>query len=214
MQFLPEDIYKYTVEHTQEEPEVLKELDRDTHLNVLMPRMISGHLMGRVLAMLSKMIRPKFILEVGTYTGYSAICFAEGLQENGHIFTIDKNEEIEEMAERYIEKAGLNDRITRIQGVASEVIPTLNNKWDIVFLDADKKNYDLYYDQVFENVNKGGFILVDNVLWSGKVVGMHGKKIDSDTRAIMDFNERVHNDERVENVLFPIRDGLMVLRKK
>ncbi|QCK13943.1 O-methyltransferase [Mangrovivirga cuniculi] len=214
MQFLPEEIYKYTVEHTQEEPEVLKDLDRDTHLNVLMPRMISGHLMGRVLAMLSKMVRPKFILEVGTYTGYSAICFAEGLQEDGHIFTIDKNEEIEEMAERHIERAGLNDKITRIQGIASDIIPTLEKKWDMVFLDADKKNYDLYYDQVFENVNKGGFILVDNVLWSGKVVGMHGKKIDADTRAIMDFNKRVHKDERVENVLFPIRDGLMVLRKK
>ncbi|NMM49547.1 O-methyltransferase [Marinigracilibium pacificum] len=214
MQFLPEEIYKYTVDHTEEESEVLKELDRDTNLNVLMPRMISGHLMGRVLAMISKMIRPKYILEVGTYTGYSAICFAEGLQDNGHIFTIDKNEEIEEMAQRYIERAGFQDRITRIQGVASEIIPTLNKKWDMVFLDADKKNYDLYYDQVFDNVNQGGFILVDNVLWSGKVVNTEGKKVDNDTRAIIDFNDRVHNDDRVENVLFPIRDGLMVLRKK
>lgn len=213
MEFLPEDIERYTVEHSQPESELLKRLNRETHAKVMMPRMLSGHLQGRALAMLSQMIKPERILEIGTYTGYSAICMAEGLTDNGVLITLDKNEELEEMVRGFFEEAGIQDKVDFRLGNALELIPELDGPFDLVFIDADKANYYNYFKLVFDKVRPGGFIIADNVLWSGKVVRSE-KKIDKDTQAIIDFNRLVHEDDRVENVLFPIRDGLMVLRKK
>jgi predicted O-methyltransferase YrrM len=210
MEFLDEDLAKYIEQHTDEEPALLKELNRETQLKVLMPRMISGHFQGRVISMLTKMIKPKNILEIGTYTGYSALCFAEGLTEGGKLITIDINLELEDLVRIYFNKSAHKDIIDYRLGDAAEIIPSLTEKFDIVFIDADKENYSTYYDLIFENVNQGGYIIADNVLWSGKVVG---SKIDKDTRAILEFNKKVHDDKRVENVLFPIRDGLLIARK-
>lgn len=210
MEFLPEKLEKYVADHTATESELLQRLNRETHANVMMPRMLSGHVQGRVLSMLSHMIHPKNILEIGTYTGYSAICLAEGLAKDGKLYTIDINEELEEMVRGYFEEAGLTGQIEYLLGNAMELIPKLKVMFDLVFIDADKINYANYFDLVIENVRQGGYIIADNVLWSGKVVG---DKIDKDTKAIKDFNYKVHNDTRVENVLFPVRDGLMVLRK-
>ena len=213
MEFIPEDIHKYVEEHSGKESELLAKLDRETHQKVLMPRMLSGHLQGRVLSMISYMLRPKRILEIGTYTGYSAICLAEGLAEDGKLITLDKNEEIEEMVRDYFEEAGLSDKIDYRIGDAMSLIPDIEGPFDLVFIDADKKNYLNYFNLVFEKVRIGGFIVADNVLWSGKVVQTE-KKIDSDTQAILDFNRSMEEDDRVENVLLPIRDGLMVVRRK
>ncbi len=210
MEFLDEALAKYIEQHTDEEPALLKELNRETQLKVLMPRMISGHFQGRVISMLTKMIKPKNILEIGTYTGYSALCFAEGLVDGGKLITIDINEELEDLVRSYFNKSEYKNKIEYHLGDAAEIIPTLNDKFDIVFIDADKENYSKYYDLVFDKVNKGGYIIADNVLWSGKVVG---EKIDKDTRAILEFNKKVQDDIRVENVLFPIRDGLLIARK-
>ncbi len=210
MEFLDEDLAKYIEQHTDEEPTLLKELNRETQLKVLMPRMISGHFQGRVISMLTKMIKPKNILEIGTYTGYSALCFAEGLVEGGKLITIDINEEIEDLVRSYINKSAFKNIIDYRIGDAADLIPSLTEKFDIVFIDADKENYSTYYDLVFDKVNQGGYIIADNVLWSGKVVG---SKIDKDTRAIIEFNKKVQDDIRVENVLFPIRDGLLIARK-
>lgn len=210
MEFLPEKLEQYVEQHTAAESELLQRLNRETHANVMMPRMLSGHVQGRVLSMLSHMIKPKNILEIGTYTGYSAICLAEGLAKEGKLYTIDINEELEEMVRGYFEEAGLSEKIEYLIGNAMEIIPNLKVMYDLVFIDADKINYSNYFDLVIENVKQGGYIIADNVLWSGKVVG---EKIDKDTKAIMDFNDKVHNDSRVDNVLFPVRDGLMVLRK-
>jgi predicted O-methyltransferase YrrM len=175
--------------------------------------MLSGQLQGRMLSMLSHMIQPKRILEIGTYTGYSAICMAEGMQEDGKLITLDINEELEVMVRGYFEKAGLTQKIDYRIGNAMELIPEIDETFDLVFIDADKKNYTNYFNLVFEKVRPGGFIIGDNVLWSGKVVQTE-KKTDKDTQAILDFNRFVHEDDRVENVLFPVRDGLMVIRKK
>ena len=213
MEFLDKDLMDYVEQHTSQEPELLKKINRDTHAHVLMPRMLSGHLQGRVLATLSHMIRPGRILEIGTYTGYSALCMAEGLSENGKLHTIDINEELEDKVRGFFEESPYSNKIWYHIGDAMEIIPGLQEKWDLVFIDADKKNYAAYYDLVIEQVNTGGFIIADNVLWSGKVLGEGKKKQDKDTQAILDFNKKVHDDPRVENVLFPIRDGLMVLRK-
>lgn len=213
MEFLDKELDEYIENHTQQESNILQELNRETYLNVLMPRMLSGHLQGRVLAMFSKMIQPQHILEIGTYTGYSALCLAEGLIENGHLHTIDIDEERDEMVRQYISKSDYKDKITTHIGPALEIIPNLKQQWDIVFIDADKINYSNYFNLVLNNVKKGGFIIVDNVLWSGKVLEKNRTKIDKDTEAIMQFNDIVHQDNRVENVLFPIRDGLMVVRK-
>ena len=213
MDFLSEEINQYIVAHTQPEPDLLKRLNRETHAKVLKPRMLSGHLQGRALAMLSQMIRPITILEIGTYTGYSAICLAEGLAENGRLITIDKNEELKTMVNRYFTEAAINDKVDYLLGDAMELIPELNVTLDMVFIDADKINYYNYFNLVLDKVRSGGFIIADNVLWSGKVV-KSDQKIDKDTQAIMEFNRLVHEDDRVENVLIPIRDGLMVLRKK
>ncbi len=210
MEFLSKELAAYVEDHTTAESALLKKLNRETNARVMMPRMISGHLQGRVLAMFSQMLKPHTILEVGTYTGYSALCLAEGLQPGGTLYTIDINEELEEMVRGYFAEAGFADRIDYRIGNALQVIPTLNAEFDMVFIDADKENYAAYYDIVFPMVKQGGYIIADNVLWSGKVVG---PKIDKDTRAIMDFNKMIQDDVRVENVLFPIRDGLLIARK-
>ncbi|WP_421978328.1 O-methyltransferase [Roseivirga seohaensis] len=213
MEFIPEDIQKYVEAHTDPESELLMDLNRETHAKVMMPRMLSGHLQGRALSMISHMIKPSRILEIGTYTGYSALCMTEGLTEGGKLITLDKNEELEEMVRGYFEKAGYSNVIDFRIGNAIELIPEIDGPFDLVFIDADKANYYNYFKLVFEKVRPGGFIIADNVLWSGKVVQTE-KKIDKDTQAILDFNRLTHEDDRVENVLLPIRDGLMVLRKK
>lgn len=213
MEFISEKIQEYCDNHTSSENEVLKKLNRDTHANVLQPRMLSGHFQGRLLSMFSKMIRPKMILEIGTYTGYSAICLAEGLVENGKLITIDINAEQENRIRKYIADAGMENKIQFIIGDAYNIIKTLPYKYDLVFIDADKSNYLKYYKQVVELVNTGGFIIADNVLWSGKVVDEKELAKDKDTKFLHEFNEYVSNDSRVENILLPIRDGLMVMRK-
>lgn len=213
MDFIPEDIQKYVEDHSGKESELLSRLNRETHQKVLMPRMLSGHLQGRALAMLCHMIQPKVILEIGTYTGYSAICMAEGLAEGGKLITLDKNEEVEGMVRNYFEEAGLSAQIDYRIGDAMSLIPDIQGPFDLVFIDADKKNYLNYFNLVIEKVRTGGYIIADNVLWSGKVVQTK-KKIDTDTQAILDFNRSVQEDDRVENVLLPIRDGLMVARKR
>ncbi|MES2730366.1 MAG: O-methyltransferase [Bacteroidota bacterium] len=213
MDFLPKDLVTYTEKHTTPETALLASINRETYSKVLQPRMLSGHLQGRVLAMFSQMIQPQNILEIGTYTGYSAICLAEGLRENGKLYTIDVKEELEARVRTYFAEAGLTDRIDYRIGNAIHIIPQLAVVFDLVFVDADKNNNSNYYDLIFDKVSPGGFIIIDNVLWSGKVT-MSYEEADKDTRTILDFNQRIHNDPRVENVLLPIRDGLMVLRKK
>ena len=214
MDFLPEDIDQYVREHSQKESALLAQIDRDTNVNILKPRMLSGHLQGRVLSMLTKMISPKLILEIGTFTGYSALCFAEGLQAGGKIITLDINEEIEDLVRDNFAKSTFNDVIDYRIGNALELIPEIAEKLDLVFIDADKINHQAYFDLVIDKMDSGGFIIVDNVLWSGKVVESGRAKLDKDTEAIIAFNTSAHDDDRVENVLFPIRDGLMILRKK
>lgn len=213
MDFLPKEIENYIIKLSEKEPDILKDLNHETWEKVLIPRMLSGHFQGRVLSMLSHMIKPKNILEIGTYTGYSAICLAEGLQQNGKIHTIDINEELELMVNKYIEKSALKDTIINHIGNAIDIIPKLSIKFDVVFIDADKTNYSNYYDLIFDKVNSGGYIIADNVLWSGKVTKSK-QHLDKDTLALIAYSEKVNNDERVQNVLFPIRDGLMIARKK
>lgn len=211
MEFLPDDIARYVENHTSPESDLLKQISRDTHAQVLMPRMLSGHVQGRFLSMISQFIQPKYILEIGTYTGYSAICLAEGLAPDGKLITIDVNEELENRVRIYFQKAGLEAKVDYRIGDAEKVIPTLDVMFDLVFIDADKENYSLYYDLVFDKVKVGGAILADNVLWSGKVTQT---KMDKDTRALNEFNKKVNNDARVEALLLPLRDGIMILRKK
>jgi caffeoyl-CoA O-methyltransferase len=213
MNFLTEELDNFITKNTDQEPQILSELNHETWEKVLIPRMLSGHFQGRVLSMLSHMINPKTVLEIGTYTGYSAICLAEGLLDNGKIYTIDINEELESMVNKYIEKSDLKDTIINQIGDAIEIIPTIKETFDLVFIDADKSNYSNYYDLVFDKVNSGGYIIADNVLWSGKVTDPK-KSLDADTIALIAFSEKVTNDDRVQNVLFPIRDGLMIARKK
>jgi len=212
MDFLPENLDNYVVGNTSSEPALLNQLNRETYQKVLIPRMLSGHLQGRVLSMLSHMIQPKNILEIGTYTGYSAICLAEGLQEGGTLYTIDINAELEDMVRRYFSDAKIEDSIDFRIGNAMDIIPTLDTELDLVFIDADKTNYSNYYDLVIDKVRKGGFIIADNVLWSGKVAEENEDK-DPDTQALVDYSSKINSDPRVENVLFPIRDGLLVARK-
>ncbi len=210
MDLINESIQHYAEQHTSSEGDLLKKIDRDTHVKVMMPRMLSGHLQGRVLSMISHMIRPQRILEIGTYTGYSAVCLAEGLQENGKLITIDINEELEDRVRNYFADSPYSKKIEYKIGNAVEVIPSLNETFDLVFIDADKERYSVYFDLVIEKVRSGGFILADNVLWSGKVLDT---KPDKDTRAILEFNKKIQDDPRVENVLLPIRDGIMLMRK-
>lgn len=210
MEFISTDILKYSEDHTSQESDLLKRINRHTQANVMMPRMLSGHLQGRILAMFSHMLKPKCILEIGTYTGYSAICMAEGLADDGKLITIDINEELEDSVRKYFAESSVGDKIDYRVGNASAIIPTLEEKFDLVFIDADKENYSRYFDLVIDHVPLNGIILADNVLWSGKV--LNGKP-DKDTRAIIDFNEKVSKDPRVESVLLPVRDGIMMLRK-
>lgn len=213
MEFLNRELQQYVESHTSPEPAILKKLNRQTNAEVLMPRMLSGHFQGRVLSMLSHMIRPRRILEIGTYTGYSALSLAEGLEEDGLLITIDINEELEGMVRNYFQESGFAEKINYIIGDARNVIPALNDLFDLVFIDADKINYLQYLEMVIEKVRKGGIIIADNVLWSGKILSNSDKKMDKDTAALMEFNSFVQNDPRVENVLLPIRDGLMIIRK-
>jgi caffeoyl-CoA O-methyltransferase len=212
MEFLPEKLDEYIVAKTAVEPELLNKLNRETYQKVLIPRMCSGHFQGRVLSMLSHMIKPTNILEIGTYTGYSAICMAEGMQPGGKLITLDVNAELEDMVRRYVANANLTDVIDFRIGNALDIIPTIEEKLDLVFIDADKNNYSNYYDLVIDKVNVGGYIVADNVLWSGKVIEEIDPN-DMDTPALQAYNTKILNDPRVENVLFPIRDGLMVARK-
>ena len=212
MDFLDENLSAYIEAYTQQEPELLEKLNRETWAKILMPRMLSGHLQGQVLSMFSKMIRPSRILEIGTYTGYSAICLAEGLVSGGKLFTIDINEELHDMVNRYVKASAFANQIEILTGNALDIIPGINEKFDLVFIDADKENYSNYYDLVFDNVVKGGYIIADNVLWSGNVLKAESE-MDEETLAIHHYNKKVKSDARVENVLFPIRDGLMVARK-
>jgi predicted O-methyltransferase YrrM len=212
MDFLPELIEQYVDSHTREESDVLKKLNRETYAKVMMPQMLSGHVQGRFLKMISCMVNPSQVLEVGTFTGYSSICLAGGLKEDGMVHTIDINEELLPMALRYIKEAGMENKIKTYTGNALEIIPIINQTFDLVFIDADKTNYSKYYELAINKLRLGGFILADNVLWSGKVTEPI-QKSDDETKAIMEYNDMVMRDPRVENVLVPIRDGLMIARK-
>ena len=210
MEFIDPLLMQYAEQHTSAENALLKRINRETHAEVLMPRMLSGHLQGRLLSMISHMIKPTAILEIGTYTGYSSICLAEGLQEGGKLVTLDINEELEDRVRNYFSQSGMKMKIDYRIGNALEIIPQLTGSFDLVFIDADKENYCRYYDFVFKLVPLGGYILADNVLWNGKVLDA---KPDKDTRAIQEFNRKVKDDQRVEHVLLPVRDGLMIVRK-
>jgi len=211
MNIISPAIDQYLDMHTQEESEVLKALTRETHLKVLMPQMLSGKVQGNLLTMMSKMMQPKRILEIGTFTGYASICLAKGLANDGLLYTIDINCELETMTDKYFKQAGVRHQIVSLYGPAVQLIPTLEETFDLVFIDADKINYSTYYDLVMEKVRPGGLIIADNVLWSGKVV--EATK-DKDTMAMDAYNKKVQDDPRVENVLVPLRDGLMMARKK
>jgi len=210
MEFLPEEITKYAEDHTKEEPKLLAELNRETWAKVMTPRMLSGHLQGRVLSMFSKMINPKNIIEVGTYTGYSALCMSEGLKKNGLLHTIDINEEHTSVAKKYFDRSKYVKNIKQHIGNALDVIPTLQCNFQLAFIDADKENYSNYFDLIIEKIDVSGYIIADNVLWSGKVTQ---KQKDEETRALDLYNKKISSDHRVETILLPIRDGLMVSRK-
>lgn len=209
---IPADIDQYAEDFTTPESEILAGLNRETNLKVDMPVMLSGHLQGGVLTMLSHMLRPRRILELGTYTGYSAICLAQGLTDDGLLHTIDINEELEDMCFRYFCSAGLEKKIIQHIGKAAEIIDGLDETFDLVFIDADKQNYHLYYDMVFDKVPVGGFILADNVLYDGEVTLPQAEQ-SKNARAIHAFNEKIRSDKRVEHVLLPVRDGIMIVRK-
>lgn len=207
------EIDNYILDHIEPEDEILKELNRETHLKVLHARMLSGHLQGQVLTLLSKIIQPSMILEVGTFTGYSAICLARGLQENGRLITIDIDDELESFAAKYFEKAGLKDKIKQRIGPALKIIPELKETFDLVFLDADKSEYIDYFNLVIEKLRKGGIIIADNTLWSGKVLEKPAPD-DEQTKGIIAFNKLIAKDNRVEKVILPLRDGVTIIRKK
>jgi len=213
MHFLPESIDDYVVKHSQEEPQILQELTRETWQKVLNPRMLSGAFQGRVLSMISKLIQPKSILEIGTYTGYSALSLAEGMHPKGNIHTIDKNEELFSLQQKYFQKSEYSGQIKQYVGNALEIIPAIDEKFDLVFIDADKSNYINYFHLIIDKMNAGGVILSDNVLWSGKVVEKLDPK-DVDTKVLLAYNSLLNSDERVETVLLPIRDGLTISRVK
>jgi caffeoyl-CoA O-methyltransferase len=213
MDFLPKKIDQYVVEHSEEEPKLLQQLNKETWQKVLVPRMLSGHYQGRLLAMLSKLVQPKSILEIGTYTGYSALCLAEGLDEDGILHTIDHNEELVDFQKKYFDASLFKNQIKQYVGNALDIIPKINESFDLVFIDADKSNYVNYFNLIINKMNKGGVILSDNVLWSGKVVETPDPK-DIDTKALIEYNKLLKNDPRVETVLLPIRDGLTISRVK
>jgi predicted O-methyltransferase YrrM len=214
MDFIDIKIQEYAEKFTAPESELLQALNRETWANVLIPRMLSGHLQGRILAMFSKLIRPKCILEIGTYTGYSALCLAEGLTHDGVLHTIDINEELRPIISKYFTKSGLGSQLQFHAGNALDIIPNLAGPFDLVFIDADKENYSNYFDVVIDRLQSGALIIADNMLWSGKVLDAAAIASDVETRALSHFTKKVHEDERVENVLLPVRDGLMLLRRK
>ena len=210
MDFLAREIENYAISHTEKESELLAELNRETWAKVMNPRMLSGHLQGRVLSMFSKMIRPQNIIEIGTYTGYSALCMAEGLQEEGTLQTLDINEEYSSIAESYFKRSNYSKNIKTHIGNALEIIPKLDYNFQLAFIDADKENYSTYFDLIIEKIDKNGYIIADNVLWSGKV--LNAEK-DIETEALDLYNKKVFSDSRVQTILLPIRDGLMISRK-
>ena len=210
MDFLPENIQKYISDNSQSESIILKELNRYTNSKVILPRMLSGHIQGRFLSMISKLVNPKIIVEVGTYTGYSCLCLAEGLKKNGKIITIEKNEEFASIAKKFFDRSKYKEKISLLVEDATSAIENINEKIDLAFIDADKLNYTKYYDMLFPKLKAGGLIVADNVLWSGKVTE---EVSDNETQSIKNFNNKVKNDERVENLIVGIRDGLMVCQK-
>jgi caffeoyl-CoA O-methyltransferase len=211
MHFISQDLENYIEQHSEKEPELLAALNKETYQKVLLPRMLSGHFQGRVLSMLSKLIRPVNILEIGTYTGYSALCLCEGMQENGILHTIDIKEELVDFQRKHFDKSPWGNQIVQHLGEAIDIIPTLDLKFDLVFIDADKENYINYFELIVPKMNKGGIILSDNVLWSGKVLEPLQKN-DLSTKILLEYNQLLKNDPRVETVLLPIRDGLTVSR--
>lgn len=212
MHFIPENILQYAENHSDSEPELLQRLRRETHLHYLYARMLSGPLQGRLLSLLSKLIRPEYILEIGTYTGYSAICLAEGLQEKGKLISIELDPELRSIAEKYIKEAGFSTSIELYTGAALDIIPKLDYSYDLVFMDAEKYEYIDYFEAVIPRLNPGGIILADNVLWSGQVADDTFK--DKKTQALRNFNAYIKQDIRVEVVMIPLRDGLSIIRKK
>jgi len=210
MDFLPENIQKYISDNSQSESIILKELNRYTNSNVILPRMLSGHIQGRFLSMISKLVNPEIIVEVGTYTGYSCLCLAEGLKKNGKIITIEKDEEFASIAKKFFDRSNYKEKISLLIEDATKAIENISEKIDLAFIDADKVNYTKYYDMLFPKLKIGGLIVADNVLWSGKVT----KKVsDNETQSIKNFNAKVKNDERVENLIVGIRDGIMLCQK-
>ena len=210
MEFINKEISEYSLSHTEKEPEILAELNRETWANVMMPRMLSGHLQGRILSMFSKMINPKNIIEIGTYTGYSALCMAEGIQNDGTLHTIDINEETTSIAKKYFKKSKYSKNIKQHLGNALSIIPNLKANFQLAFIDADKENYCAYFDLILGKLDLNGYIIADNVLWSGKVAK---DEKDKETQAIDNYNKKVLNNTNFETILIPVRDGLMVSRK-
>jgi predicted O-methyltransferase YrrM len=210
--FIDSKIFNYSLSKSSKEPKILNDLNRETHLKILNPRMLSGHYQGRILSLVSKIIKPKTVLEIGTYTGYSTICLSEGLDNNGSIHTIDHNEELLVIQNKYFKKAGISEKVKQYTGDATKIIKKLNLDFDLVFIDADKENYPLYFDSIIEKVKPGGVIIADNILWSGKIL----EKVEEEdyaTKSIIEFNDKVKNDDRVETIILPIRDGLSLIRK-
>lgn len=210
--FIDSKIFNYSLSKSSKEPKILNDLNRETHLKILNPRMLSGHYQGRILSLVSKIIKPKTVLEIGTYTGYSTICLSEGLDKNGSIHTIDHNEELLVIQNKYFKKAGISEKVKQYTGDATKIVKKLNLDFDLVFIDADKENYPLYFDLIIEKVKPGGVIIADNILWSGKIL----EKVEEEdyaTKSIIEFNDKVNNDDRVETIILPIRDGLSLIRK-
>lgn len=213
MDFLSPKLDNYIVKHSEEEPQILQQLSKETWQKVLNPRMLSGHYQGRILAMLSKLIQPKIILEIGTYTGYSALCLSEGLDSKGTLYSIDKNEELFDFAQKYFHQTKYKTQIKQLLGNALDIIPSIDEKFDLVFIDADKFNYSNYFELIINKMNSGGIILSDNVLWSGKVLEKPDTK-DIDTIALIKYNKLLKEDKRIETIVLPIRDGLTISRVK
>lgn len=213
MHFISEELNDYIEAHSENEPELLQQLTRETYQKILQPRMLSGHYQGRILSMISKLIQPNCILEIGTYTGYSALCLAEGLKPNGELHTIDANEELYDFQKKYFSKSEFTHQIYQHTGKALEIIPSINKRFDLIFMDADKENYENYFFQIIDKLNSGGIILSDNVLWSGKVLNTTFKKEDAATPALIKYNKLLKTDKRIETVILPIRDGLTISRK-
>jgi caffeoyl-CoA O-methyltransferase len=210
--FIDDNILNYSISNSEKESKLLNDLYRETYLKVLNPRMISGHYQGRILSLISKIISPKKILEIGTYTGYSAICLCEGMDNDGVLHTIDNNKELVEIQNKYFKKANLKDKIIQHSGDAKNIIPSIDEEFDIVFIDADKESYPEYYDLIINKVRSGGIIIADNILWSGKILEKV-KKDDQATKSIIEFNNKIIKDDRVKNIILPIRDGLNIVRK-